>query len=125
MNKLLFILPFAVFAVSCGPGNQGDERSAKGKGDYQPVYGGTLHYNETDKLQTLAPAQITDAISNHVATQIYEGLVKFDPRTLEVAAGIAESWEIDETGTVYTFKLRQDVKFHDDACFADGKGRTV
>lgn len=125
MNKLLLILPLAVFAVSCGPGNQGDERAAKGKGDYQPVYGGTLHYNETDKLQTLAPAQITDAISNHVATQIYEGLVKFDPRTLEVTAGIAESWNIDETGTVYTFKLRPDVKFHDDACFADGKGRAV
>jgi oligopeptide transport system substrate-binding protein len=125
MNKLLLILPFAVLAASCGPGNQGDERAAKGKGDYQPVYGGTLHYNETDKLQTLAPAQITDAISNHVATQIYEGLVKFDPRTLEVTAGIAESWKIDESGTVYTFKLRPEVKFHDDACFPEGKGRAV
>lgn len=125
MKKYFLFLPIAVFAVACGPGSNKEARVAVGKGDYQPVYGGTLHYNETDKLQTLSPVQLTDAISNHVATQIYEGLVKFDPRTLEVIAGIAEKWTIDETGTLYTFNLRSDVKFHDDACFSDGKGRAL
>jgi oligopeptide transport system substrate-binding protein len=125
MKKYLLLIPVAVLAISCGPDSTGNDRVAVGKGDYQPVYGGTLRYNETDKLQTLNPIQITDAISNHVATQIYEGLVKFDPRTLDVIPGIAESWTVDDAGTTYTFKLRSDVKFHDDACFADGKGRTV
>jgi oligopeptide transport system substrate-binding protein len=125
MKKYLLLIPVAILAVSCGPESTGNDRVAVGKGDYQPVYGGTLRYNETDKLQTLNPIQITDAISNHVATQIYEGLVKFDPRTLEIMPGIAESWTVDESGTTYTFKLRSDVKFHDDACFADGKGRAL
>ena len=125
MKKYLLLLPVAILTYSCGPDSTGNDRVAIGKGDYQPVYGGTLRYNETDKLQTLNPIQITDAISNHVATQIYEGLVKFDPRTLEVIPGIAESWSMDDAGTTYTFKLRNDVKFHDDACFADGKGRVV
>lgn len=125
MKKYLLFVPIALLAVSCGPGNGGNDRVAVGKGDYQPQYGGTLRYNETDKLQTLNPIQITDAISNHVATQIYEGLVKFDPRTMEVIPCIAESWTVDEAGTTYTFKLRNDVVFHDDACFADGKGRAV
>jgi oligopeptide transport system substrate-binding protein len=125
MKKYFLLIPVAILAVSCGPESTGDDRVAVGKGDYQPVYGGTLRYNETDKLQTLNPVQITDAISNHVATQIYEGLVKFDPRTLEIMPGIAESWTVDDAGTTYTFKLRSDVKFHDDACFADGKGRVV
>lgn len=125
MKKYLLLISVAVLAISCGPDTTGNDRVAVGKGDYQPVYGGTLRYNETDKLQTLNPIQITDAISNHVATQIYEGLVKFDPRTLEIMPGIAESWTVDEAGTTYTFKLRSDVKFHDDPCFADGKGRTV
>jgi len=125
MKRFLLILPIAILAVSCGTNPGKDARVAVGKGDYQPVYGGTLHYNETDKLQTLNPVQLTDVISSHVATQIYEGLVKFDPRTLTVIPGIAEKWTIDESGTLYTFTLRSDVKFHDDACFADGKGRTV
>lgn len=119
------MLPVALLAVSCGEDTTRPDRVAVGKGDYQPQYGGTLRYNETDKLQTLNPLQVTDAISNHVATQIYEGLVKFDPRTLEVMPGIAESWKVDEAGTTYTFKLRGDVKFHDDACFPEGKGRLV
>lgn len=125
MKKYLFLLPIALFAISCGPGSTGETRVAVGKGDYQPQYGGTLRYNETDKLQTLNPIQVTDAISNHVATQIYEGLVKFDTRTLEVIPCIARSWKIDDAGTTYTFILRSDVKFQDDACFADGKGRSV
>ncbi len=125
MKKYLLLIPVAILAVSCGPESTGSDRVAVGKGDYQPVYGGTLRYNETDKLQTLNPVQITDAISNHVATQIYEGLVKFDPRTLDIMPGIAESWTVDEAGTTYTFKLRSDVKFHDDPCFTDGKGRAV
>lgn len=125
MKKYLLLIPVAILAVSCGPDKTGNDRVAVGKGDYQPQYGGTLRYNETDKLQTLNPVQITDAISNHVATQIYEGLVKFDPRTLEVAPCLAESWTMDDAGTTYTFKLRGDVKFHDDPCFPDGKGRLV
>ncbi len=125
MKKYPLFVLFVILAASCGTDPATDSRVAVGKGDYQPVYGGTLTYNETDKLQTLCPAQLTDAISNHVATQIYEGLVKFDPRTLEVIEGIAEDWTIDESGTLYTFKLRSDVKFHDDACFPEGKGRLL
>lgn len=125
MKKYLFLVPVVLLAVSCGDDDNGEKRVAVGKGDYQPQYGGTLRYNETDKLQTTNPIQITDAISNHVATQIYEGLVKFDPRTLEIIDGIAEDYTIDPAGTTYTFKLRGDVMFHDDACFPDGKGRLV
>ena len=125
MKKYLFLVPIAFLAVSCGPDSDGGERVAVGKGEYQPKYGGTLRYNETDKLQTLNPIQVTDAISNHVATQLYEGLVKFDPRTLDIQPCIAESWKIDDAGTTYTFTLRSDVKFHDDPCFPEGKGRLV
>ncbi|HEU4717309.1 MAG TPA: peptide ABC transporter substrate-binding protein [Bacteroidia bacterium] len=68
---------------------------------------------------------ITDGISAHVATQIYEGLVKFDPRTLQILPGLADKWEVDPTGTTYTFHLKKDVHFQDDPCFPDGKGRVM
>ena len=40
-------------------------------------------------------------------------------------SGIAESWEIDASGTQFTFHLKKGVFFHDDSCFPDGKGREV
>ncbi|MFN8593740.1 MAG: ABC transporter substrate-binding protein [Thermomicrobiales bacterium] len=43
---------------------------------------------------------------------LYDGLVRFDPE-MNPIPDLAESWEISEDGTVYTFKLRQDVQFHD------------
>lgn len=123
MRNFLLFLPF-VFLVSACSNEPGDGTTHKdGKGGR--IYGGTLRFNETDKLQSLFPLAITDAISSHVASQIYEGLVKFDPRTLQIIPCVAEKWEIDSAGTRYVFHLRKDVKFQDDACFPDGKGRLV
>ena len=43
---------------------------------------------------------------------LYDGLVRFDEE-MNPIPDLAESWEISEDGTVYTFKLREDVTFHD------------
>jgi oligopeptide transport system substrate-binding protein len=123
MKRLLLIASIASFLVSCGGGEGESITPAEGKGGRK--YGGTLRFNEVDKFQSLFPSSITDQISSHVASQIYEGLVKFDARTMKVLPALAESWGMDATGTKYTFKLRKGVKFHDNDCFADGKGREV
>jgi peptide/nickel transport system substrate-binding protein len=60
-----------------------------------------------------------------VASQVYEGLFKFDPATLEVVPGLVAEYAVDKSRTQYTFKLKQGVYFHDDACFEGGKGREV
>lgn len=122
MRKFLLFIPFALLLGSCSD-DPANNTPKEGKGGR--IYGGTLRFNETDKLQTLFPAMVTDAISSHITSQVYEGLVKFDPRTLRVIPCIAEKWEVDGSGTEYTFHLRKDVMFHDDACFDGGKGRAV
>jgi oligopeptide transport system substrate-binding protein len=43
---------------------------------------------------------------------VYSGLVSFDP-DLNLVPEIAESWDISADGTVYTFHLRTNAKFHD------------
>ncbi len=123
MKKFLLVLSVAFLVNACSNETGTGTTQTNGKGGR--IYGGTLRFNETDKLQSLFPITITDAISSHVATQVYEGLVKFDPRTLQIIPSIAEKWDIDTAGTRYTFHLRKDVKFQDDACFPDGKGRFV
>jgi len=42
---------------------------------------------------------------------IYEGLVTYDPQTLEPKPLLAEKWDISKDGLVYTFTLRKGVKF--------------
>ncbi len=49
--------------------------------------------------------------------QVYDTLVYRDPETGEIIPGLAAQWTISEDGLVYTFNLRQDVKFHDDTPF--------
>jgi dipeptide transport system substrate-binding protein len=46
------------------------------------------------------------------AHPIYSRLMEFKPGTTEAEPGLAESYEVSEDGTVYTFKLRPGVKFH-------------
>lgn len=97
-------------------------REAKG----DKVYGGTFRFSENEGIQNLFPHNIIDAITWRVSSQIFEGLAKFDQSNITLPQpAIAESWEIDETKTKYTFKLRRGVVFHDDPCFQDGKGREV
>ena len=43
---------------------------------------------------------------------IYSGLVSFDPN-LNLTPDLAERWEVSSDGTVYTFYLRSNAKFHD------------
>jgi ABC-type transport system substrate-binding protein len=52
-----------------------------------------------------------------VASNVYDCLVLYDLGATTIRPGLAESWEISEDGLVYTFNLRQGVKFHDDEPF--------
>ncbi len=52
-----------------------------------------------------------------VLRQVYDTLVYRHPETREIIPGLATEWEISEDGRVYTFRLRQDVTFHDGTRF--------
>lgn len=61
---------------------------------------------------TLDPAVTSDSTSATYIVEIYSGLVTLNQK-LEVVPDIAKSWEVSPDGTTYTFRLRDDVKFHD------------
>src|SRR5882757_3896103 len=57
-----------------------------------------------------------------IGVTVYDALVNWDLSKRDEAAklvpGLAESWSVDEaTNTVWTFKLRPNVKFHDGSMF--------
>jgi len=61
---------------------------------------------------TLDPAISADMPSHTYVMQVFSGLVKLDS-ALNIVPDIAERWERSSDGEMYTFHLRQGVKFHD------------
>ncbi|GIV27154.1 MAG: peptide ABC transporter substrate-binding protein [Bacteroidia bacterium] len=83
-----------------------------------------FYYNEKDGISSLDPAESNNIPHIWICNQLYNGLVQLDD-SLNVLSCIAKYWEISEDGTKYTFYLRNDVYFHDNPCFPNGKGRKV
>lgn len=101
--------------------NNHDSSEAKGG-----VYlGGVMRLNENEAFKSLNPIAVNEIVSFHIGCQLFEGLVKFNQNDLSVKPAIASRWEPNETQTEWTFHLRQDVMFHADACFPEGKARKV
>src|SRR5262249_40172141 len=55
-------------------------------------------------------------------TTMYDGLLRWeitaDNKPAHLVPGLAESWSIDDSKTVWTLKLRKGVKFHDGSLFS-------
>ncbi len=56
--------------------------------------------------------------------QLYNTLVEVDS-SLHIVPSLAKRWTISQDKKTYTFYLRSDVFFHDDACFTNAKGRRL
>jgi len=83
-----------------------------------------FRYNEAADISSLDPAFARDQANIWAVNQIFNGLVQLNDR-LEVVPCIASRWEVSPDGTRYTFHLRRDVCFHDDACFPESQGRRL
>ncbi|ANQ50493.2 ABC transporter substrate-binding protein [Flammeovirga yaeyamensis] len=128
MRKLTAVtLSFLFLYLFTGCGNSNNERDnaqmvltpAKGG----KFYGGVFKVNEAEYIKNLFPLSIIDIYSYRVASQIYEGLFKFDQKSLQVVPSLVKSYAKSDDQLVYTFKLKDNVYFHDDKCFEGGKGR--
>ncbi len=72
-----------------------------------------------DQALVLAGSESTNPRSFDPATtisggdkRVFSGLVSFDTK-LNLTPDLAERWDVSADGTVYTFYLRQNAKFHD------------
>ena len=99
---LLVALTFALVAASCG----GDDDEGGGAG-------GTLVFAGASDPVVIDGALVSDGESIRVITQIFETLVGLKAGTTEVEPVLAESYEVNDNATVFTFKIREGVTFHD------------
>ena len=74
--------------------------------------GGDIVITYKDDVSTLDPAIGYDWQNWSMIKSIFSGLMDYLPGTTELTPDLAESYEISDDGLIYTFKLRQGVKFH-------------
>ncbi len=123
MKKTIYLFLAVVFLASCGGKHSttGESRKASG-GVY---YGGVFRMNEIEDFRNLFPLNVTEVTSQRITNQVYEGLVKLSQTDLAILPSLAEKWVRNADATQWTFTIRKGVKFHDDPCFPDGKGREI
>src|SRR6476469_5134975 len=78
---------------------------------------GTMIYAGAADPTYLDPAVVSDGESFRVTKQIFEGLVDLKPGTTTVIPRLAKSWSVGKNGKVWTFNLRNGIKFHDGTPF--------
>ncbi|MFD2649387.1 ABC transporter substrate-binding protein [Devosia albogilva] len=72
--------------------------------------------------QIAEPASLDPHVSTasndfRIAVNVYDGLVRNTPGTLEIEPALATDWTISDDGLEYTFNLREGVTFHDGTPF--------
>ena len=122
MKKL--ILPIIALALIYSCGQKASTEGGLRKLNGGKFAGGVLRMNEVEDFRNLYPLDITEEVSQHIANQVYEGLVKLSQKDLSVVPALAESWSKNEDASVWTFKIRKGVKFQNDECFG-GNAREI
>ncbi|MFT4307403.1 MAG: ABC transporter substrate-binding protein [Microbacterium sp.] len=97
----------AVLLAGCSATAATDSTSAS------PTSGGDLVIGISADPTCLDPQQNGTAASISASRQVVDSLTDIDPDTGEVIPWLAESWEVDDDATSFTFTLREGVTFSD------------
>ena len=119
-GRCLFLIFLSILAfVSCNDSKENSQPN----GDSTSKNRNVFRYNQASGISSLDPAFAKDQANIWAVNQLFNGLVQMDDE-LNIRPCIAKSWDISEDGLTYTFKIRNDVYFHDNELFK-GKKRSV
>jgi peptide/nickel transport system substrate-binding protein len=106
--SISIIISILLFLAACSGTQSSTSEGGAGGGDKS-----TLVVDLVAEPVSMDPQQVTDINSMRVLQNMYDKLVDWDEEGFNLTPKLAETWEESDDGTVYTFKLREDVKFHD------------
>jgi oligopeptide transport system substrate-binding protein len=95
-----------VLTTACVPGPASPRAESEHYAEDQ-----VLRLALSEEIVSLDPALMERRDAVAVAQNVFNGLTKFHEKTLLPEADIADRWDISESGSVYTFHLRRDVRF--------------
>lgn len=111
MKNCYYLLPLLLLLTSCGGQNNDAGKTI-------------FNINMDEGLTSMDPAFSRNQNAMWAVNQVFNGLVQIND-SLQIKPCIAKSWDVDSSDKIYTFHLRNDVRFQDDPHFAGGKGRKV
>jgi dipeptide transport system substrate-binding protein len=82
-----------------------------------PLAAKTLVYCSEGSPENFYPGVNTTGTSFDASEQIYDNIVDFERGGTKVTPGLAERWDVSADGTVYTFHLRKNAKWHSNKNF--------
>ncbi|WP_159102364.1 peptide-binding protein [Caldalkalibacillus mannanilyticus] len=124
-NRMVFILILIVMLTACTTGQQVDKQEHESSPSSQegekrvpgePKYGGTLIFGTASNPTLFTPNFASDMPSRVIANRIFSGLITMD-HEFNPVGDLAERWEYSEDGTIWTFYLKENVKWHDGETF--------
>lgn len=118
MKKIVSVFLAAALAFSMAAcGNSGNQSEGQTGGDSQTgSHAGkdSITIATDVDIDTLHPSDFSTTIEHTILSQLYDTLMYMNPDGAhEPEPRIAESYTISDDGKDYTFKLRNDVTFHD------------
>ena len=105
------VVAAALVLAGCGVERGGADEPVALK-DAAPAQGDTFIEASIANISALIPNIANDSASHEVGALIYNGLVTYD-RDLKVAPELATAWTFSPDCKHLTFKLRDDVRWHD------------
>ena len=78
----------------------------------QPVEGGIYSEGIVGAFTNANPLYATGRVNNAISRLIFAGLFKYDADN-KLVGDLAESWQVDKSGRLYTVQLRQNLTWHD------------
>jgi peptide/nickel transport system substrate-binding protein/oligopeptide transport system substrate-binding protein len=103
-------LPLGSGAAST-EGSGSAEGTGTGSGITATKAGGTLQF-ASHFPYSLDPFYLQELAGLQIAAALYDPLVRYDYQTGELLKAAAESWQVSQGGTVFTFKLVSGARFH-------------
>jgi len=103
MKKLLITVLMISVAFSAFAGGDKDSSTAAAA-VAEPV---VFSFNNETEIQSLDPGNIEGVPEHRIYMALFEGLVSYDPATLDPIPGLAKSWSVSDDGLTWTFNLRK------------------
>ena len=104
----------ALLLAACSSGGTGGGSGDASTGaDDDPVAGGDLRFAITVDSRCIDPQQVGNNDAIAVARQTVASLTAQDPDTGEIVPWLAESWEVSDDASSYTFHLREGATYAD------------